>query len=41
MPNQQVTASPENSGKVKRRKEMTLHMSYQPPSILLAGVRLG
>ncbi|XP_028337772.1 protein FAM24A [Physeter macrocephalus] len=30
-----------NSGKVKRREETPVHMSYQPPRIFLAGIHLG
>ena len=26
---------PENPGKIKRREEMPVHVSYQPPKILL------
>ena len=28
-------------GKVKRREETPVHMSYQPPRLLLAGIHLG
>ena len=30
-----------NLGKVKRREEMPVHTSYQPPRILLPGIHLG
>ena len=32
---------PENPGKIKRREEMPLHVSYQPPQILLIEKHLG
>ena len=32
---------PDDSGKVKRREDTPVQMSYQPPRILLAGIHLG
>ena len=36
-----IAFSGKNVGKVKRREEMPVHMSYQPPRILLPGIHLG
>ena len=39
--NWQAITNRKNLGKVKRREEMPVHMSYQPPRILLTGIHLG
>ena len=38
---EQATTNQKNLGKVKRREETPVQMSYQPPRILLTGIHLG
>lgn len=38
MQNEQATTNQKNQGMVKRREEMSAHLSCQPPRIILAGI---